>query len=413
MMSNKPHAFRTGVATLVMMGAAIAVIIGSGIPGGGLHLSMPWQSSMTLKAQLRSSDILEPNAAVDVAGVKVGTVQSIGSDGNYAVVTMRIDQASQAALKTDAAVALRTHGLLGGEYIELTPGHARQPLADGATISVDKSQQPVDLDQVLNALQAPEAANLRTTLVELGVASEGRGSDLNNLLAVSRTLTQNLKSPVQAVAAVAPQLGDVLVQSEAFNSDFAQTPLDQLVANSNVTLQALAANSAHLQNVLSNADTDLSQLNSDLSGQQGNLRTILGQLGDPSGVLSKLQTFDSSIGLFSRNLQGQDPSMPQDQNVTSGIIAAIENPKSAFSSYDCTVQQSPCPPADRDYYLRVQIFNLAGSGNLPSTTQLPLCSLNILNLPGTPKLTDCQSGAPAAYGSAGPLMQSLSAYLAA
>ena len=68
-----------------------------------------------------------------------------------------------------------------------------------------------------------------------------------------------------------------------------------------------------------------------------------------------------------------------------GIIAAIENPKSAFSSFDCTVAIDPCPQADRRYYLHVQVFNLGGTGS--SSTSFPICDLPILTAPGLPPVS--------------------------
>ena len=389
--------FKVGLIAAAVLTVTAAVVLSSGISGAP-GIPVPWNHAQVIHIQLRSSDTLEPNAAVDVAGVKVGVVKNIAVNGNYADVAVQIDDPSVASVRSDAKAALRIHGLLGGEYVAIEPGHASQAMPDGGTISVDRTQQPVDLDQVLGALQAPEAANLRTALVELGTAAAGRGQDVNNLLASSKALTAALQTPLQTVDSVAPNINEMLIQDEAFNADFSQTPLDQLVANSNRTLQAFAANSDHLQNVLVNANADFGELNVALSGQggrDGNLSKIIEDLGRQDGVLNRLQTFSSSLNLFSRNIQGQDSSMPQDGDVTNGIISAVENPKSAFSSYDCNnPTENPCPPADRDYYLRVQVFNFANTGDIfgappptsPQGTSLPLCSLNILTLPGTPSV---------------------------
>jgi ABC-type transporter Mla subunit MlaD len=200
--------------------------------------------------------------------------------------------------------------------------------------------QPVDLDQVLQALQAPEQQDLETTIEELGAAAANNGDNISELLAASNNLTKVLDSPVRALDAVAPQLSDLLVQSESFNSDFAQAPLAQLVANSETTLAAFAANSNHIESILSNANSTLDQLDSDLSGEAGNIATIIQTLGAPGGTLDKANKLTYIIALFSANLTGKEAALgsdPASLNVINGLVSALTSVASAFSYSD------PCP----------------------------------------------------------------------
>lgn len=176
------------IAAVVLVVAMVSVVIG-GIPGGPA-ISLPWNHTMTLHVQLANADGLAPHASVDVAGVKVGEVHDVTSQGNIALATLNIDP-KYGGIRSDAQVLLRPHGLFGPKYIEITPGsNSGRALSDGDTISVRQSVQPVDLDQVLQALQAPEAQNLRTAIVEFGKAAAGKGDDVNHLLGAASTLTQ-------------------------------------------------------------------------------------------------------------------------------------------------------------------------------------------------------------------------------
>ncbi|MFN2452125.1 MAG: MlaD family protein [Candidatus Dormibacteria bacterium] len=365
--------------TVVLFLAAICGVIISGMPSGPT-ISLPWSHDMTVKAQLADADALQPKAAVQVAGVKVGEVKAIDIQGDHALVTLTLGSATY-DIHRDARVLLRPHGLFGPKYIDLVPGSARSPkIADGATLPKRQSTQPVDLGDVLQELQAPEQHQLKTFLTEFGKAAAGQGDDVNHLLNASVTLTKTLDSPVANLDNVSPQLSDMLVQNESFNADFSQTPLDQLVANSNATLRAFATNSDHLQSLLVYADDTLTQLDAGLNGRSGQIRATLEQL--PS-TIDKLQKFTDELGLFGRNLTGKDKTVPGDTNVTSGLIAAIENPKSAFSSYDCRVPGPVCPENQRMYYLHVRAFNL----NAPLTDQTSAaCNLPIF---GTPVLKAC------------------------
>ena len=380
------------IAALVLIVTMVAVVV-SGIPGGP-SLSLPWNHQTTIHVQFTNADALAPHASVDIAGVKVGEVHDVTAQGNIATVTLVLDEGNS-DIHSDAQVLLRPHGLFGPKYVELTPGTSAAPVVpDGGTISVTNSVQPVDLDQLLQALQAPEAQNLRTAIVELGKASAGQGDDVNHLLGAANTLTQTLQTPLQSLDGVSSNLSDFLVQDEAFNASFAQTPLDQLVASSNTTLAAFADNAAQLGSLLDHADSTLTQLDSAFGGEQSKIRQTIETL--PS-TITKLNSFNSLLGLFGANLTGKEAGFTYKDgkpDVTQGIIDAIENIKSAFSSYDCSVSVSPCPEQDKEYYLRVQTFNLGGSDQTTQQLEGILCSIPTPQLPGVQ--LPCPSGASAA-----------------
>ena len=373
------------IAAVVLIVAMVAVVIG-GIPGGP-GISLPWSHTMTLHVQLANADGLSPHASVDVAGVKVGEVHTVNAEGSLALATLDIDP-KYGDIHSDAKVLLRPHGLFGPKYIEITPGTTSgQLLHDGDTIKVVNTVQPVDLDQVLQALQAPEAQNLRTAIVELGKASAGRGDDVNHLLSAANTVTQTLQTPLLTLDNVSTNVNDFIIKNEAFNASFAQTPLDQLVAASNTTLAAFAANSAQLGSLLDHADSTLTTLDSALKGTGSSISQTIQLLGKPNGTIDKLNRFNGLISLFAANLTGKEaaPNEKRPGDVTQGIIAAIENIKSAFSSYDCSItvtSPSACPEQDKEYYLRVQIFNLGGTAQALQN----LCGLPIQPITGLPGL---------------------------
>ena len=146
---------------------------------------------------LTNSDLLAPHASVDIAGIKVGEVQSVESSGHAAVANLQIQQ-RYFDIHQDATVYLRAHGLFGPKYISIVPGTASSPLVPaGGTIGADRTVQPVNLDAILQALQAPEQQDLRTTIVELGTAAAGRGDDVNHLLAAANSFTRVLDTPAQ------------------------------------------------------------------------------------------------------------------------------------------------------------------------------------------------------------------------
>ncbi|HET9050665.1 MAG TPA: MlaD family protein [Candidatus Dormibacteraeota bacterium] len=361
----------SGVATIVVSLVLVISVVISGIPGGP-QLPLIGSSDAVLRAQLVDADNLAPHAAVEIAGVKIGEVRSVTGSGNQAIVTMDIFPGNT-DIHRDASVAVRPHGLFGPKYVELTPGTSVQPLlANDDVITGTAASEPVDLDQVLQELQAPQRDQLQTTIVELGKAAEGRGDDLNHMLAAAKSLTQLLDSPVQNLDRVGPNLGNTLDKSDAFNASLAQVPLDQVVANTDVTLAALASNSDHLKSILDHANGTLVSLDSALSGEAANLRATIEKL--PS-FLDAFNRFNDLLSLFGANFTGKEPGY---SDITGGIIGAIENVRSAFSSYTpCTPNVGGCPADGKAHYARIQVFNLTPNNPLPPLPCLPTTTINL------------------------------------
>lgn len=351
----------TGIVTIAMIVLVLVGVVVGGLPGS--PIPVPWSHHVELRAQLADADLLAPHASVEIAGVKVGEVVGIESRNGAALAVMNVDS-QFADVHRDATVMLRPHGFFGPKFLEIAPGSASAPsIGSGDVIPEKQTVLPVDLDQILHALGAPERASLQTALVQLGQAAAGRGDDVNHLVANARTLTAGLLDPVQALDAVGTNLSDMLVKNESFNADFAQVPLDQLVASTDRTLAAFAANSDHLQSLLSHADSTLTTLDTALSGQGGNIRGILDQA---PGVIDRLNQFNDLLAAFGANLRGLQPGQPVD--ATPGIISAIENIRSAFAGSDpCSKNPAqPCSPGDsRQHYVRVETFGLVPNVPIP------------------------------------------------
>jgi phospholipid/cholesterol/gamma-HCH transport system substrate-binding protein len=84
-----------------------------------------------------------------MAGVAIGRVEDIQYDMNLlkAVVTLRID-GSYNAIPNDSDASILTAGLLGGQYIGLSPGGSDQPYKDGD--AVEFVQDAVVLENLIS-----------------------------------------------------------------------------------------------------------------------------------------------------------------------------------------------------------------------------------------------------------------------
>jgi phospholipid/cholesterol/gamma-HCH transport system substrate-binding protein len=78
---------------------------------------------------------LKARAPVTIAGVHVGEVYNIVLDNKSfkAKVTLLIDK-HQTTIPVDSSAQILTAGLIGGNYIELTPGYEAENLKEGGEI---------------------------------------------------------------------------------------------------------------------------------------------------------------------------------------------------------------------------------------------------------------------------------------
>jgi phospholipid/cholesterol/gamma-HCH transport system substrate-binding protein len=87
----------------------------------------------TLYADFSDIGGLKPGAAVVIAGVEVGTVKSMRLNQDYqALVAFNIRKG--VAIQEDAIASIKTKGLIGEQYVQITPGGSEKNLPPGGTI---------------------------------------------------------------------------------------------------------------------------------------------------------------------------------------------------------------------------------------------------------------------------------------
>ena len=101
------------------------------------------KSGYKLIAEFDRIDGLTVGSDVRMSGIKVGTVidQKLNKQNFYATVTLAINDDIE--LPDDTSAKITMEGLLGGNYVSLTPGGSFDLLTDGDEISY--TQGSVDL----------------------------------------------------------------------------------------------------------------------------------------------------------------------------------------------------------------------------------------------------------------------------
>lgn len=90
----------------------------------------------TLTASFENVGGLKPLSPITIAGVQVGRVTAINFDAKTfnAVVTLNLNKKLK-NLPTDTSAQILTQGLLGSNYIGLTPGYSETSLKNGDKIA--------------------------------------------------------------------------------------------------------------------------------------------------------------------------------------------------------------------------------------------------------------------------------------
>ncbi|MGD8386424.1 MAG: outer membrane lipid asymmetry maintenance protein MlaD [Desulfobacteraceae bacterium] len=89
---------------------------------------------------------LKEGAAVVVAGVEVGRVKSISLEDYKAKVILSVQQGLE--IQDDAIASIKTKGLIGEKYIQITPGGSEDIIPAGGRIW--ETEPAVDLEQLIS-----------------------------------------------------------------------------------------------------------------------------------------------------------------------------------------------------------------------------------------------------------------------
>lgn len=134
-------------AAEVMTGAVVLLVTAGFLGYAVAHSGRTITGGYTLNAKFDHIDGLPVGADVRMAGVKVGSVlaERIDPESYLAVVTLSVQ--NDIKLPKDSSAVITSQGLLGGDYLSLSPGGDSTMLQPGQTITV--TQSSVSLEQLL------------------------------------------------------------------------------------------------------------------------------------------------------------------------------------------------------------------------------------------------------------------------
>ena len=197
--------------------------------------SLPWASSYTVYAQVRSANELHSRTPVRIAGVNVGSVTGFKrGPGGTAVIQMALNDNAR-PIHRDATLKVRPRIFLEGNFfVDLKPGSPESPeMPDGGTIPLANTATPVQLDQILSELDSPTRANLLHFIHALAQSVQGGGS---------QTFDKTLRY-------WAPTFTNGALAAESFRG-LADNDLSNFIRDGGKTAAAIASDRAALANLV-------------------------------------------------------------------------------------------------------------------------------------------------------------------
>jgi phospholipid/cholesterol/gamma-HCH transport system substrate-binding protein len=128
----------------LLMLCGIGVLIYVSLRLGQIDLSGNW--GYPLYADFTTAGGLQNGALVELAGVEIGRVEAVGLDNYRAKVTLKIR--TDVTLPEDTRAAIKTKGLIGERYVEITPGTGSGELKPGEQIR--NTEPPVDINEIIS-----------------------------------------------------------------------------------------------------------------------------------------------------------------------------------------------------------------------------------------------------------------------
>jgi phospholipid/cholesterol/gamma-HCH transport system substrate-binding protein len=89
---------------------------------------------------------LKSGSSVQIAGVDVGRVRSVTLDNYQAKVVLNLPDGLK--IQEDAIASIKTKGLIGEKYVEITPGGSEKVIKEGDRIR--ETQSAVDIEELIS-----------------------------------------------------------------------------------------------------------------------------------------------------------------------------------------------------------------------------------------------------------------------
>ncbi|MCZ4500312.1 MAG: Phospholipid/cholesterol/gamma-HCH transport system substrate-binding protein [Marmoricola sp.] len=330
----------TPTLTRIVVGIVVlAVVI-----GGAVYV-LSGGNTKKVTADFDSAVGVYPGTPVDILGIVVGKVDSVKPNGNFVKITMEYD--SKYKLPANAISVVVANSLVSDRYLQLAPAYSGSgpTLRDGATIPLKRTASPAELDQIYGALSKLSVA--------LGPNGANKNGALSNFVKIADA---NLKGNGAALGTSITKLSEAAQTLSGSSGNLFAT-----VKNLQVFTDALSQSDTQIRDV----ESELAQVSGDLASERADLGTALHNL---SGALDQVATFVKT-------------NAAKTHTDLSGLANVAKILVKEQSSLNETLAVGPAALANIVHAYQPDLGVLATRSNLASLTD-PLNLCDVLDLGG-------------------------------
>jgi len=110
-------------------------------------LEIVGKGGYTFYAEFEKAGGIKPKARVEIAGVEVGTVKNISITDDYrALVELSIDK--RIKLQEDVIASIKSKGLIGEQYVQISPGGSDKIIPDKGKIR--ETESAIDIQEIIS-----------------------------------------------------------------------------------------------------------------------------------------------------------------------------------------------------------------------------------------------------------------------
>jgi phospholipid/cholesterol/gamma-HCH transport system substrate-binding protein len=236
-----------------------------------------FDDSYQVVAHFKESGGIFAGAGVSYRGVTVGQVGSLEVTDQGVDVILRIDDDSpEIPLDTNALVANRS--AVGEQYVDLLPNTDAGPyLGEDSEIEQSKTDTPIpttklltDLDKMVRSVNKD---SLRTVVAEMGMAFNGSGKDLGQIIDSSNSFIDTANENFDVTTALIEDSNTVLQTQLDSSSQIKSFARDLALLS-----DTLVASDADLRRVINSGSATANQLRRFLEENEVNLGQLINNL---------------------------------------------------------------------------------------------------------------------------------------